>query len=288
MEKMLSGRQCSSEAARRSVSRAMSVLFALALQRSGMASRCRSPGTVTSAPTVLRCGSDSSECRGRRSVTLTDGTGRYSITAPADGGADLFAPRPASRPDGTDRRTHDGRRHDGADVLPRGGGGHRVHGTAAGGHHRRGRERQRRDREPPDGSQCAPAARCDRTGVTVVASGSPGSRSTVRIRGISSFQNNDPLYIVDGTPVQDSYINFLNPNDITSIQVLKDASAASIYGSRASNGVIVIETTKRGAAGPPHGHAAGENRYRDSDPRLRRFPHHRTRSTTSRSSSRAI
>jgi TonB-linked SusC/RagA family outer membrane protein len=88
-------------------------------------------------------------------------------------------------------------------------------------------------------------------GVTVAASGSPGSRSTVRIRGISSFQNNDPLYIVDGTAVQDSYINFLNPNDITSIQVLKDASAASIYGSRASNGVVLIETTKRGVAGPP-------------------------------------
>lgn len=88
-------------------------------------------------------------------------------------------------------------------------------------------------------------------GVTVNASGSPGSRSTVRIRGISSFQNNDPLYIVDGVPVQDSYINFLNPDDITSVQVLKDASAASIYGSRASNGVIIIETTKRGVNGPP-------------------------------------
>ena len=88
-------------------------------------------------------------------------------------------------------------------------------------------------------------------GVTVQTSGSPGSRSTVRIRGVSSFQNNDPLYIVDGTPVQDSYINFLNPADIASIQVLKDASAASIYGSRASNGVVVIETTKSGRAGPP-------------------------------------
>ena len=88
-------------------------------------------------------------------------------------------------------------------------------------------------------------------GITVAATGSPGGRSTVRIRGISSFQNNDPLYVVDGVPVQDSYINWLNPNDITSIQVLKDASAASIYGSRASNGVIVIETTKRGAGGPP-------------------------------------
>lgn len=88
-------------------------------------------------------------------------------------------------------------------------------------------------------------------GLTVQTSGSPGSRSTVRIRGISSFQNNDPLYIVDGTPVQDSYINFLNPEDIASIQVLKDASAASIYGSRASNGVIVIETIKSGPPGPP-------------------------------------
>jgi TonB-dependent SusC/RagA subfamily outer membrane receptor len=88
-------------------------------------------------------------------------------------------------------------------------------------------------------------------GVTVDASGSPGSRATVRIRGISSFQNNDPLYIVDGVPVQDSYINWLNPDDITSVQVLKDASAASIYGSRASNGVIIIETTKKGVAGPP-------------------------------------
>jgi TonB-dependent starch-binding outer membrane protein SusC len=88
-------------------------------------------------------------------------------------------------------------------------------------------------------------------GVTVASGGSPGSRSTVRIRGISSFQNNDPLYIIDGTPVQESYLNFLNPNDITSVQVLKDASSASIYGARASNGVILIETTKRGVAGPP-------------------------------------
>ena len=88
-------------------------------------------------------------------------------------------------------------------------------------------------------------------GVTVQTSGSPGARSTVRIRGVSSFQNNDPLYIIDGTAVSDSYVNFLNPEDIQSIQVLKDASAASIYGSRASNGVIVIETIKNGPAGPP-------------------------------------
>ncbi|HEV7387061.1 MAG TPA: TonB-dependent receptor [Gemmatimonadaceae bacterium] len=88
-------------------------------------------------------------------------------------------------------------------------------------------------------------------GVTVASGGAPGSRSTVRIRGISSFQNNDPLYVIDGTPVEESYLNFLNPDDITSVQVLKDASASSIYGSRASNGVILIETTKKGIAGPP-------------------------------------
>src|SRR5438132_452792 len=87
------------------------------------------------------------------------------------------------------------------------------------------------------------------SGVTVDASGSPGSRTTVRIRGITSFQNNDPLYIIDGTPVQDSYLNWLSPDDIGEIQVLKDASAASIYGSRASNGVVIIETRK-GKPGP--------------------------------------
>ncbi len=81
-------------------------------------------------------------------------------------------------------------------------------------------------------------------GVTAVSSGSPGSRTTVRIRGVSSFHDNDPLYIIDGTPVQDSYINWLNPNDIGEMQVLKDASSASIYGSRASNGVVIIETKK--------------------------------------------
>lgn len=88
-------------------------------------------------------------------------------------------------------------------------------------------------------------------GVTVEASGSPGSRSTVRIRGISSFQNNDPLYIIDGTPVEDSFINWLNPHDVESIQVLKDASTASIYGARASNGVVIIETRKRGSSAEP-------------------------------------
>lgn len=82
------------------------------------------------------------------------------------------------------------------------------------------------------------------SGVQVENSGSPGSRTTVRIRGVSSFQNNDPLYIVDGTPVEDTYLNWMNPDEIGSIQVLKDASAASIYGARANNGVVIIETKK--------------------------------------------
>lgn len=85
-------------------------------------------------------------------------------------------------------------------------------------------------------------------GVQVENSGSPGSRTTIRIRGVSSFQNNDPLYIVDGTPVQDTYLNWMNPDEVGSIQILKDASAASIYGARANNGVVIIET-KKGRSG---------------------------------------
>lgn len=84
------------------------------------------------------------------------------------------------------------------------------------------------------------------SGLTVVGSGQPGETSRVRIRGFSSFENNDPLYIVDGVPTQD--ISTLNPNDIESLSVLKDAGAASVYGSRASNGVIVV-TTKKGGSG---------------------------------------
>ncbi|MEM6348052.1 MAG: TonB-dependent receptor [Bacteroidota bacterium] len=83
-------------------------------------------------------------------------------------------------------------------------------------------------------------------GVNVGSDGRPGAPSKVRIRGFASFQNNDPLYVVDGVPTQD--ISTLNPNDIEAISVLKDAGAASIYGSRASNGVIIV-TTKRGSEG---------------------------------------
>ena len=84
------------------------------------------------------------------------------------------------------------------------------------------------------------------SGVTVIGSGEPGETSRIRIRGFSSFENNDPLYIVDGIPT--TGISDLNPNDVESISVLKDAGAASVYGSRASNGVIVI-TTKKGGNG---------------------------------------
>jgi TonB-dependent starch-binding outer membrane protein SusC len=84
------------------------------------------------------------------------------------------------------------------------------------------------------------------SGVTVIGDGQPGSTSKLRIRGFSSFENNDPLYIVDGIPT--TGISNLNPNDIESMSVLKDAGAASVYGSRASNGVIVI-TTKKGGSG---------------------------------------
>jgi TonB-linked SusC/RagA family outer membrane protein len=84
------------------------------------------------------------------------------------------------------------------------------------------------------------------SGVTVLGSGQPGDEPQVRIRGINTFGNNNPLYVVDGVPTQN--ISDLNPNDVENLQVLKDAGSASIYGSRASNGVIVI-TTKKGKNG---------------------------------------
>ena len=81
-------------------------------------------------------------------------------------------------------------------------------------------------------------------GVTITSSsGSPGSLGNVRIRGVGTINNNDPLYVVDGLPQGD--IGWLNARDIESIEVLKDASAAAIYGARGANGVIMV-TTKRG------------------------------------------
>jgi TonB-dependent starch-binding outer membrane protein SusC len=108
------------------------------------------------------------------------------------------------------------------------------------------------------------------SGVTVTQnSGTPGGGVSVRIRGITSLSGNEPLYVVDGVPIDgndnNSSFNFsnlgggsgqtkvsaissINPNDVESVDILKDASAAAIYGSRASNGVVII-TTKKGKAG---------------------------------------
>ncbi len=84
-------------------------------------------------------------------------------------------------------------------------------------------------------------------GVFISSNGSPSAPATIRIRGIGTLNDNDPLFIIDGVPTK-AGMHELNPNDIESMQVLKDASAASIYGSRAANGVIII-TTKQGKAG---------------------------------------
>ncbi|MBR5351120.1 MAG: SusC/RagA family TonB-linked outer membrane protein, partial [Prevotella sp.] len=85
-------------------------------------------------------------------------------------------------------------------------------------------------------------------GMTITSDGSPVGAGTVRIRGIGSFaSSNDPLFIIDGVPTTTN-LNTLNMNDIESMQVLKDAASASIYGSRAANGVIII-TTRSGKKG---------------------------------------
>ncbi len=86
------------------------------------------------------------------------------------------------------------------------------------------------------------------SGVTVTsASGQPGAASQVRIRGIGTINDSNPLYIVDGMPIEGG-IDYLNPSDIQSIEVLKDAASGAIYGTRAANGVILV-TTKGGEKG---------------------------------------
>ncbi|MGB3851487.1 MAG: TonB-dependent receptor [Tunicatimonas sp.] len=82
-------------------------------------------------------------------------------------------------------------------------------------------------------------------GVTVTPNAEPGSGATIRIRGLGTLGNNDPLVIIDGVP---GSFDMVDPNNIESISVLKDAASAAIYGSRAAGGVIIV-TTKRGAAG---------------------------------------
>lgn len=84
-------------------------------------------------------------------------------------------------------------------------------------------------------------------GMNITADGNPSGSTTIRIRGVGTLNNNDPLYIIDGVPTKGG-MHELNGSDIESIQVLKDAASASIYGSRAANGVIII-TTKKGKEG---------------------------------------
>ena len=88
------------------------------------------------------------------------------------------------------------------------------------------------------------------TGVQVTATnGIPGATAAIKIRGVGSITGTtEPLYIVDGIPVDQSNFNLINPNDISSMSILKDASASALYGSRAANGVILI-TTKKGRNG---------------------------------------
>ncbi|MHA8049515.1 TonB-dependent receptor plug domain-containing protein [Aquirufa sp. ROCK-SH2] len=88
------------------------------------------------------------------------------------------------------------------------------------------------------------------SGVTVGGDGSPGSTAMVRIRGFGSINSNSPLYVVDDVPVSANNINAINPNDIESVNILKDASATAIYGVRGGNGVIVIKTKKGGSTKP--------------------------------------
>ena len=89
------------------------------------------------------------------------------------------------------------------------------------------------------------------SGVTILQnSGQPGSGSTIRVRGITTFNNNNPLWVVDGVVVDAGGIGYLNQSDIESIEVLKDAASAAIYGTRAATGVILV-TTKKGRTGKP-------------------------------------
>ncbi|HTE07552.1 MAG TPA: TonB-dependent receptor plug domain-containing protein, partial [Flavitalea sp.] len=80
-------------------------------------------------------------------------------------------------------------------------------------------------------------------GLTIISDGSPQGNVSVRIRGVGTINGSDPLYVIDGVPTT-SNLNQINPADIESASVLKDASAASVYGARAANGVVLIETKK--------------------------------------------
>ena len=97
------------------------------------------------------------------------------------------------------------------------------------------------------------------TGVSVAtSSGQPGASSTVRVRGTTTINNSNPLYVIDGVPIDNGGIDYLNSDDIESMEVLKDAASAAIYGTRAASGVIIV-TTKKGKAGALKGSAGSMN-----------------------------
>lgn len=241
------------QAAQRVFARAVGVSAAFALLWCGSlsAQQVNVSGQVTAAATGAPLANVMVMVRGTDTRTVTDAQGRYTLSAPGDGVLvySLIGYR-AIAIDIGGRNTINVLLEPAVAVL----GGVVVTGYA---------EQRRADitgavasidmESLQKESSSSVLQRLDGkvSGVTVERSGSPGARSTVRIRGISSFQNNDPIYIIDGTPAEGSFLNWLNPNDIESIQVLKDASAASIYGSRASNGVVIIETRKRGTRERP-------------------------------------
>ncbi|RYF66775.1 MAG: SusC/RagA family TonB-linked outer membrane protein, partial [Cytophagaceae bacterium] len=101
------------------------------------------------------------------------------------------------------------------------------------------------------------------SGVTVITNGQPGTSSQVRVRGFGAFGGNEPLYVVDGVPV--GSVNIVAPNDVETTTVLKDAAAASIYGARAANGVIVI-TTRKGSKTPRKMQVSYDGQYGVTDP----------------------
>ena len=103
------------------------------------------------------------------------------------------------------------------------------------------------DIESQPASNIGDAIQGKAAGVQVTTSGAPGANPTIRIRGTGTIGNNDPLIVVDGVPLNGG-LNQINMQDVASFQVLKDASATAIYGSRGANGVIII-TTKKGKKG---------------------------------------
>src|SRR2546423_3183224 len=238
MVKMQSGKHSRASHSRGLRALGLGLLFAFASSGTALAQQVSVTGKVSNASGQPLRGV-SVHVQGTTTRVLTDATGRYSVTAPANGVIDftMLGQRGV-------QETVGGRSTIDVEMAPIAFLEEMV--VTAYGEQRRaditGAVSSARIEAVEQPTSASVLQRLDVAvpGVTVNASGSPGSRTTVRVRGISSFQNNDPLYIVDGVPVQDTYINWLNPDDITSVQVLKDASAASIYGSRASNGVVII------------------------------------------------